>query len=356
MGDFLLELLKYLIGGGAPTAVILLIVFYCYPDQFQKWIGFFSRAFNYIWKSSEYFSIKNEVEGKLNTFASNLECHAGVPYSKIKIIWTSRNEEEKITLEDWETVIVTRDRRGRNKNFVHAAYFYTSNILLKPAKRFLSKHLQTSLDLFTTKKILELDNPQATEQFFGDYFVPHAGEHEEIFKYIQKFTNIDKLNLFFPILIQELFYLGKKVFLSRPNEQIIGEIKGLINYLEKWSNRPVGSRNVPEEFCGKYMKCSIKIVATAFSRQLNLVDSQARRLSKIFSQGYENIYVMGGAEKESKKFINDVVQKTLKTIPNLEKVRNKEFVVKIIKDGIRTKIQNYFVHIHNPCAVEHIVD
>ena len=142
-------------GGSGTTLLVVLYLFIKYPDHVQKWVGILSRAFNYIFKKTEYFTTKWEIEGKLNSFAGNLETDGGVPYDRIKLQWTARNEDEEIAFEDGETIIVMRDKNHRNKNFVHAAYFYTSEILLKNTKRKLPKHLKTSIDLFATKKLFK---------------------------------------------------------------------------------------------------------------------------------------------------------------------------------------------------------
>jgi len=349
----------YFGGGSGTTALLIIYLLIKYPDHVKKWIGILSRFLNYIFKKSDYFSTKWEIEGKLNSFAADLETDGGVPYNRLSIKWTARREDEAIVFEDGQTIIVMRDKNHRNKNFVHAAYFYTSKILLDKVKRKLNKenakNLKLSLDLFTTQKIIQKENKSAMDQFVNDFLYPETNKSDELKKYIERFKKIDTVGLFFPILIQELTYLGNKIHLTTPTDEILTEIKNLIFFLENWSERQVG-QNIQEDFLGKYTKCSIKIVASHISRELDRVEQQRNRVCNAFSHGCENVYVIGNAEIKSKKFINKVVEAILIHKPNLKVVKSDEFIARIKGYISRIPTPNYLVHIHNPEAVEHIYE
>lgn len=340
-------------GGSGTTLLVVLFLLIKYPDHVQKWVGMLSRAFNYIFKTTEYFSTRWEIEGKLNSFAGNLETDGGVPYNRIKLQWTARKEDEEIAFEDGETIIVMRDKNHRNKNFVHAAYFYTSEILLKNTKRKLAKHLKTSIDLFATKKIIQKENKSALDQFVKDFLIPNVDQQEKIKDYIEKFQKIDNLCLFFCVLVQELTYLGSKVYLSTQTEEIVKEVEGLIQFLVTWSEREIGQK-IQEEFVGQYTKCSIKVVASISSREQNKINQQKDRLLGTFKNGCENMYVIGNVQQKSKKFINDVIDKLTEEMSALRVVKRLGFTAKLNKDGKKVQIDDYLVHVRNPDAIEYV--
>lgn len=340
-------------GGSGTTFLVILFLLIKYPDHVQKWIGMLSRGLNFVFKKTEYFTTKWEIEGKLNSFASNLETDGGVPYNRIKIQWTARSEDQEIAFEDGETIIVMRDRNHRNKNFVHAAYFYTSEILLQNTKRKLPKHLKTSIDLYATEKIIQKENKATLNQFITDFLIPNVDKEEKIKDYIEKFQKIDNLGLFFCVLIQELTYLGSKVYLSTKTEEIVKEVEGLIQFLVSWAEREVGQK-IAEEFIGQYTKCSIKIVASAISRELNKTDQQKNRLLGTFKAGCENIYVIGNEKSDSKKFINDVIDKLTEEMSQLRVVKRLGFTARINREGKKIQVKDYLVHVRNPDAVEYI--
>jgi len=340
-------------GGSGTTLLVVLFLLIKYPDHVQKWVGILSRAFNYIFKKSEYFSTKWEIEGKLNTFAGNLETDGGVPYSRLTIKWTARDENEEIAFEDGQTIIVMRDRNHRNKNFVHAAYFYTSEILLKNTKRKLPKHLKTSIDLYSTQKIIQQENKAALNQFTNDYLIPNIDQNEKIKEYIERFNKIETIGLYFPVLIQELTYLGNKIYLSTQTDEIIKEVEALIQFLEKWSEREIGQLT-QEEFTGLFTKCSIKIVASQYSRSNDKVDNQKGRIINSFNQGIENVYVIGNSAKKNKKFVDKVICACTTNNTKLLVMKRREFIAKVKSGEIRKTIPNYLVHVRNPEAIEYV--
>lgn len=341
------------IGGSGTTILMCLYLLIKYPDNVEKWIGILSRGLNFIFKKSEYFSTKCEIEGKLNSFAGNLETDGGVPYDKISIKWTARNQDEEIAFEDGETIIVMRDRNHRNKNFIHAAYFYTSEVLLQNTKRKLPKHLKTSIDLFATQKIIEKENKSALNQFTKDYLIPNIDKHVKIREYIEKFLKIDNLGLFFCVLIQELTYLGNKIYLSAQMEAIVKEVEGLIQFLVTWSEREIGEK-IQEEFTGEYTKCSIKVVATAVTREMNKVDQQKNRLQVTFNSGCENVYVIGSERRDSVEFMDRVINKLTEEMAQIRVVKRFGFKAKIKQNGKKVQIDDYFIHLRNPEAVEYL--
>lgn len=340
-------------GGSGTTLLVVLYLLIKYPDHVQKWVGMLSRTFNFIFKKTEYFTTKWEIEGKLNSFAGNLETDGGVPYNRIKIEWTARSEDQEIAFEDGETIIVMRDRNHRNKNFVHAAYFYTSEILLQNTKRKLPKHLKTSIDLFATQKIIQKENKAALDQFMKDFLIPNVDQQTKIKDYIEKFQKIDNLGLFFCVLIQELTYLGSKVYLSTQTEAIIKEVEGLIQFLVTWSEREIGQK-IAEEFVGQYTKCSIKVVASVASREQNKTDQQKNRLLGTFKNGCENMYVIGSEERQSKNFMDEVIDKLTQEMTQLRVVKRVRFRAKLNQNGRKVDKDDYLVHVRNPEAIEYL--
>lgn len=339
--------------GGVSTFIAILFLLIKYPDHVEKWSGMLVRFFGFLFRKSQYFSVKREIEGKLNIFASSLETDGGVPYNKVVITWTGREEDQEVVFEDGQTILVIRDRNHRNKNFVHAAYFYASEILLKNTKRKLSKHLKTSLDLFSTKKIIEAQNRDALNQFTTDFLIPIVDEHEKVKEYMERFNKIDTIGLYAPVLIQELTYLGSKVYLSVPQQEVLEEVERLIQFLERWSEREIG-QSTQEEFTGKYTKCSIKIVASFFSRIMEKLDRQRSRINGAFNAGCENVYVIGNGEKDSRKFIDKVIEGILENSKALIVVKKLKFTAVLKKGGRKEKVPNYLVHIRNPEAIEYV--
>lgn len=348
-----------LLGSGLGIGATLLVVLYLllkYPNSVEKYVSSIIWLISFIWKRADYIAIKQEVQGKINSFVDNLHVNTtATNFTKVKIEWANEKENERIDFEDYETIIVMRDRKSRNKNFIHAAYFYTSEVLLSRSKKYLSQNQKKSLDLFATKRLLDTQSKASVEEFMNNYFIPSI-ENEDVKDYIRQYQNIEEVGLFFPVLIQELTYLGNKAILSNENkkEDVIKEVKSLITFLKDFSEREVGD-NVQDTFNGNLTRCSIKIVASRQSRENNNVVPQKERVCRAVNDGCENIYIIGSAQRENKKFMDSVVEEVLREKNNLKKEKELEFKGRITIRGENIPTKTYFVHLHNPDNVSHII-
>lgn len=286
--------------------VALVIFFLRNPEKVQIWVGMITGWFSLIMKTGGYYSIKNEVEGKMNSYLVEFENNTNSIYPRARIKWVGKEEKEEIIFEDYETIIVVRNKEHRNKNFVHAAYFFTSQVLLNKIKDKLSLNQKKALDLFATKNLLEHENKASVEQFIADYLKPEIEKNNSVKAYISKFIDIDRAGIFFPVLIKELDYLGKKIVLSNNKKgEIIDEARNLIDYLHNYSNRKSGDLT-QETFVGTHMKCAIKIIASAYSRAMDETERQAGRIIRSFSNGCEDVYIIGRAEDGNSDFMKRV--------------------------------------------------
>jgi len=325
------------------------------PEKFEKWVSMIAWFVSYIWKNAEYFATKSEIQGRINSFIAGLEANTTTTFPRIALRWKARGTDE-IVWDEGQAIIVMRDRNHRSKNLIHAAYLFTAEALLKKSARHLSKTQKTSLDLFSTKLILEKESKFAVEQFMSEYFAPEIDKNEAIRGLIQQYVHIERLGAFFPILIQELTYLGSKVFLAKPSSEIIAEVKSLVEFLEKFAEREVGDTTTPDTFVGKYMRCAIRIVASRAVRERGDITSHKERINYCVQGKFENIYIIGSGERKNIKFMDEVAGACLSENEGLEKTRGYQFRGKIKINGNLTNVSTYLIHLHNPSAVKYLYE
>jgi hypothetical protein len=150
--------------------------------------------------------------------------------------------------------------------------------------------------------------------------------------------------------------LGNKVFLSKPTTEVEDEVRALIVYLEKFSQREVGDTTTPDSFIGKYTRCGIKIVASWQVRERGDVASQKERVLSALNRGLENVYVIGSAQAENKTFMDAVVAEILKEAPDVQQLRTYEFPGRIKVHGELKRVTSYLVYLHNPNAVKYLYE
>lgn len=339
------------------VGITLLVVWYFIknPEKFEKWMSMIAWAVSRVWKNVDYYATKAEIQGRVNSFVANLEANTTTNFPRISLRWTARGNDE-IVWEEGKAIIVMRDRNHRNKNLIHAAYLFTAEALLKKSAKHLSKAQKISLDLFSTKLILEKENKSAVEQFMSEYYVPEIDKNEDIRGLTQQYVHIERLGAFFPILIQELTYLGSKVFLAKPSAEIIAEVKSLVGFLGKFAQREVGDTTIQDTFVGKYMRCAIRIVASKAVRERGDITSHKERINYCVQGKFENIYIIGSGEKKNIKFMDEVAEGCLTENEGLEKARGHQFKGQIKIRGNLTNVSTYLIHLHNSSAVKYLYE
>jgi hypothetical protein len=180
--------------------------------------------------------------------------------TKIKVQWTDDTVNRKSFLENDEVILRLRRNDPEDINFVNGAYLFVSTSLLHKAKRYIAPSQRQAIDLYVTTKLIEKEKSTVVGYFLDEYLHKELVDtNAKITELFDKFSKIDRGALFYPVFLQELDFLGDKVFGQRQDDQIIVEVANLVDFLE-----PVASRSVGEEtdlnFEKHYCKFAIVIV------------------------------------------------------------------------------------------------
>ena len=352
--DTLLKLLGGFSVGGV-TVGICAVQLVKHPELVEKWQAIIYGWLSHLHSGYKYISVKKDIQSRLNSFVNELSKDLGAPQTKVRVRWTANDEQEEVQIEDDGVIIVLRDRGYKNKNFVHAAYFYTSTTLLAHTKRHLSDKQGKSLDLYTTKKVIENQNRNALELFMRDYFQPLL-EDEKIRRLVNKFVKIDKSGMYTHVLLQELSYLGTKSFLNKKDRAIMEEVNQLVDFLYTRAQREVGDTSKSEEFIGKYSRHSIKIVSTRAVRETGKHHIPAKRILKAFEAGIENVYVLGPLKDGGKEFIESACQYITGANQAIEVMKKCAFKNVVRLNREERIIDTFFVHLRNPAKAEYLIE
>ncbi len=342
-----------------PISVVLALgigaFIYLNPDQAKKWGAILGSWITYFYEKFDYIIIKWETEGRLNTFVKNLESNIIRTFPTIHLQWATSQDKEEVLWEEGRAILVMRDRKHKGRNFVHAAYLFTSQTLLQNTSFHISKKQKSSLELFATKKILETVYKGLVLQFMSDYFAPKVQTDEDLKQLISKYVAIERIGAFFPILIQEIHCLGNKVFLEETRkEETIAEVKELLDFLVEFSERRVGDTTVPNTFVGQFTRCAIRVVASKSVRERGEVEGHKNDLLDLVKRSLENIYIIGSDQKENRKFVDNVVSGLREEAPELEIRKTYRFKGKIKIEDRWKNTDTYLVHLHNPEAEEYL--
>lgn len=341
------ELLKYIIpflGGGS---LILFILFFS-PEKVEKWSVMLWKVIYFLIKRGEKKIVAHDIQGRVNEFSKSLKKEiANFEPVGISIQWVTEKENPSEFFKENRLIVRMREHTDQNKNFVYASMVFISKVLLTKTKRYLSTSQRESIDLFVGRKLFEKEKPRITDRFFEDYFAPKALSRDKIMELLEKYEIIDKVGLFFPVLVQELTFLGEKVFYKPRSEKIITEATGFINFLQKYAEREAGEEEIPKNFEGTYCRCAIVIIAKQLKRERGNLTPFIRYIESLVEKKLENMYLIGSASKENRNFIDQISEEIQRKF-RFEKYTSKEYKAKIKIKGERKEVNNYLILHRSP--------
>lgn len=340
-GEWLAIFLPY--GWGLIPLFFALYILLC-PEKakiISSWIFKFLR---FLWKGAEKKYIAYDIEGRIDDYVNNFleeKIKDFIPIN-IKIDWINENTIDRESfLREGEFILRMRKSENQNKNFVNATMAYIAKNVLPTAKSYISEKQKESIDLFIAKKLFEEEKREVMQQFIDD-FLAHKTEDDKIGSLFEQYSLFDKAGLFFPVFLQEMTFLGQKVFADRKNKKIYEEVNGLIEFLNNYSQRKIGDVKNDTTFNGNYCKFGMMIVGVRFNIDLNNQNPYRDWIRKLVRDGVETIYLIGNSKKEG--FIKTVCGNGLLNEIDFSIYKNEQYSAEIkLKTGKKEKIETYLL-------------
>lgn len=315
-----------------------------HPDKLEKLFSLFYKSIIWICRSAENKFIKYDIQQSVNSFVSDL--YKKVPSitpTSIKLEWIDEHQTAEQFIKSDQLVLRMHKSTNQNKNVVNATFTFVTYSLLRKAKRYIAKYQRESIDLFVSFKLLEKAKYEILDEYIQEYL--QAGlEKDKVVDFYDKFFDMDKAGVFFPVFISEMTFLGEKVFgKKRDDERIIEEVKNTVYFLNRFALRKYDEQGI-NEFNGIYCKFVIRIIGKRFK-----IDREGERvyinnLNKILDNN-ETIYLIGN--KSNKSFINSIVTK-FTTSKNYRIYHKLEYKARIKnKEQADYDVENYLLVLRN---------
>ena len=239
------EILKYFLPSLGSAAIIALFILFN-PEKVEKWSALLWKllaGLGGVFRKAHKRYVKHDLQGRVNDFVNSLRKQVpGVGPTKLRVEWVDPSVARKSFIEKNEVVLRLCRDDPADHNFVHGAYLFVSGTLLRKPKRYLSPSQKEGIDLFVCTKLLEQEKPSILEVFLDEYLHPKTDDAKsKVALYVDDFALLDRGGLFFPVFLQELEYLGDKVFGRRRDDVIVTEVNGLISFL-----KPIAMRKVEQ--------------------------------------------------------------------------------------------------------------
>lgn len=337
--------------GAAGGCLILFLILVRSPEKIEIWVSLLWRAaarFELLFRGAHRRYVKHDLQGRLTAFAKAI--NAEVPQidaSSVRVDWIDPKSDRTSFLEQGKVVIRLRRDDRNERNFVHGAYWFVSASLLPRVKRYISQSQRKSLDLYVTSKLIEREKTSVRALFLDEYLHREAGDPTTaISQLINTYAIIDRSGFFYPVLLQELAFVGDKVFGNLRDAKIITEINALISHLERTAQRVIGNE-VDLEFCGEYCRYGIVIVGKSIKLAAHGSSPYANYIcNTLVPLRAETLYLIGHADNA--KYFDEVCDQIA---DHFEVFRRRELEVTLYRsDGSNIRVRNVMITLRSPHA------
>ncbi|MCH7524521.1 MAG: hypothetical protein IIC74_05815 [Bacteroidetes bacterium] len=327
------------------TLAGLFIYYLRNPEKFEKLIAVLSKFFRFISNKFDRSYIKYDLQGKINDYLKKVSKRVKhIDIKKIKVEWIDVSAQtETQFIQDGEMIIRMKKGDHQNENIVKASMAFISYAFLKKAKSYIAKYQRESMDLFVCYDLLKEEKSEILDQFVQN-FMKDKMDNKKIADFFEKYSNIDDVGIFYPVLVQELTFLGEKVFANKRDAQKIHkEVADLVNFLFFYANRKL-REDIVNDFSGVYCKFGIRIIGRSIVINREGERVYKNHLKKIAPKN-ETLYLIGS--KEHKKFINGVFDNCNDEI-GYSKLSDETYDATIKNsDGEDIKVKSYMLTIRN---------
>lgn len=290
------------------TTISLASLFVYYlknPEKLEKLISILSRLFMFINKNLERTYVKYDTQSTINSYVAKVSKNVhNIGVDGVRIEWTDPKEISKDNfIRNGQMVIHLKKSENQNRNIVNASMAFISGTFLKKTKSYIAKYQGQSLDIYATYDLLKNEHHEILDQFVQDY-MKEKMDNKKIADLFEKYDTINKAGVFYPILIQELTFLGEKVFSHRRDRSlIVQEVKDLIIFLKNYAERKVGEE-MKLEFNGNFCKFAIRIVGKQYKIDDFDISIYTRSIESV-KEIAETVYLIGS--NANKGFIKRVI-------------------------------------------------
>lgn len=206
-----------IIGTSFGTIFLLIILAIFLYDKIEYIISRIMLGIASLFKGLRFLKKKGiqlNIQSRINISASNLQkkVQHELEIEKIKIDWVEKNKTRKAFLEGDSVIIRLQKNDSNEQNFIHGTHLFVSTCLLYKLKRHLDKNQKETMDLYVTAGLLNGSGNSVQDFYLEKYIIPSIEKSRKKKSYYSKYQTLDKHGYFYPLLITELNYLGKKVF------------------------------------------------------------------------------------------------------------------------------------------------
>ncbi|TES87646.1 MAG: hypothetical protein E3J93_05380 [Dehalococcoidia bacterium] len=279
----------------AGVLFILVVIIFLNPEKAQIWSAWISKG---LASSNKYFArraISGKIESLVNGFAKRFDKESsGIMQCSLKIKWVKEIDKEAILREEGTVFVrLGHQHDDLQKALALAMLLFCSKSLIQISRPYLSNSLVRSVDLVTTKKMLNESNEKGSVDYFLDNVMRKDIENDvEIKDKCQKMEVLDDQGLYSRVLLRELQELGRDLYPKTPAGTEATESDEFLEFLMQIATKSP-DEDVELFFKKNWIRIAFILVARAEVIAERGFTPYIRRLEKQQRDGAKTVYIHG---------------------------------------------------------------
>lgn len=327
--------------------IILLIYFLTHPDKVEKWESILARWFSFTGKKVKKIYISKDIQSKMNIYRKeiNQECEGLIPVkTSIRFIKPLSFERERIEHKEDKIIVILKDKKNQDENFVRASIFSIKDTLIPNSRRYIDPHLMNSIDLQFIKNLI-LNQDKSKLNYFLDYHLsPKLEEDNELKDNINTLELLTERGVFTRILLKEMKDYGLRFYPKPSSKEYFKEPKLFFEKVKEFAHKKKGE-DINPTYNGSNIRVSIVLIGrhgTVFTKpgELNL-DPYIQWVFKCEEEGIKSIYIM--AIDSTILAAQNIAAILDQMSDRFEMVKNSVYSIKIRKNEHKAICIHYYI-------------
>ncbi len=206
--------------------------------------------------------ISKDIQFKLNSYRKemNKECEDLIPYkTEIKFVRPTSIRHEIIKYRDKKLIIIMKNKKNQDENFIKAALISTEQSLIPNARRYIDNQLMRSIDLQYVKNLIVSNKKILMNYFIDKCLGPELKDNENLETSLRILQKLSERGVFTRILLQEFKEYGMNFYPALSKEEYLKEPKNFFGALKELANKE-HQVDINPDFIGKYIKVSLILI------------------------------------------------------------------------------------------------
>lgn len=240
----------------------IIIYFIFHPEKVEKWVAILAKFFSFTSKKVEKIHISKDIQSKLNIYRKevNKECEDLVPFkANVKFLNPLSFGEDRVEHHEDKVIIIMKDRKNQDENFVKASLFCVKNTLIPNARRYVDPLLMKSADLQFVKNLIAEVDKAKLNYFIDNHLSIQIENDDELAENINILGLLTERGVFTRILLKILREYGLQFFPRPSTPKHFEEPRIFFEKIKEFAHKKSGE-DINPTFEGNNIKISIVMI------------------------------------------------------------------------------------------------